>query len=138
MTNDKSYDDLWDQMYPELRPKEPATTPDPEPLPDPSMLPAEFAKATMLAVRRVQTILAEDIPDYDENFGTKYRAQAAVASAQTGHQLKADDLKLKGQALENNNYYNELRAALDDFRAKRALEAAQTARAIEDKREVTR
>jgi hypothetical protein len=111
-------DFLWSKSDPKAPEPEPETVParEPELLPDPSQLPAEFARATMMAVKRVQTILAENIPDDDENFGVRYRAQAAVASAQTGHQLRSDETALKARAI-NANYYHELKQALEDFRA---------------------
>src|SRR5215510_1357410 len=70
------------------------------PAPDPSLMPEEFAKASALALRAVQEILAMPIEKDDEHFRAKLGAKAAVASQQITAQLKADDQRVKAKATE--------------------------------------
>jgi len=104
--------------YPELRDKAfPPLVPAPPP-PDVSAMPEEFAKSTILALRAQQEILEMSLDENDPHFRAKLSAKASVSSGQINAQLKADEQRLRGQ-LAVTSYYEELKKALEDFRAKK-------------------
>lgn len=105
--------------YPELRARAyPPPALPPEPLPDASAMPEEFAKSTILALRAQQEILAMALDENDPNYRAKLSAKASVSSQQISAQLKADEQRLRGQ-LAVTSYYQELKKALEDFRARK-------------------
>ncbi len=88
------------------------------PLPDPSTMPEEFSKSTMLALRTQQEILEMELDPNDEHYEAELRAKTAMAGTQINAQLKSDEQRLKRQ-IAQVSYYQELRKALEEFRAKR-------------------
>jgi hypothetical protein len=80
----------------------------------------DFAQSTRLALRTQQEILQMPLADTDPNFRAKLAAKASVASHQINAQLKADENQLKASRNNEENFYDELKAALEDYYTKRA------------------
>src|SRR5215471_19291619 len=88
-----------------------------------SSMPEEFSRATLLALKAAQEILALPLDDKDDNLRAKIGAKASLAAQQISAQLKADDQRLKAvRSAEEGDFYAELRKALEDHRAHRALQ----------------
>jgi hypothetical protein len=83
----------------------------------------DFAQSTRLALRTQQEILQMPLSDTDSNFRAKLAAKASVASQQINAQLKADENQLKASRGNGQDFYGELKAALEDYRMKRAAKA---------------
>jgi hypothetical protein len=81
----------------------------------------DFAQSTRLALRTQQEILQMPLADTDPNFRAKLAAKASVASQQVNAQLKADENQLKAGRNNEENFYDELSARLESYRAAKAL-----------------
>ena len=90
----------------------------PVPLPDPATMPEEFSRSTMLALRTQQEILELQLNPADEHYEAELRAKTAMAGTQINAQLKSDEQRLKRQ-IAQVSFYDELRRALEEFRARR-------------------
>lgn len=100
---------------------------DPQPLPgkitslpapvNPRTMPEEFARSTYLALRAQQEILDLPLDEDDPLYRAKLMAKASVASAQISAQLKSDETALKSR-IAAVSYYDEIRHALEDARAR--------------------
>jgi hypothetical protein len=78
---------------------------------------------TRLALRTQQEILQMPLSNTDPNYRAKLMAKASVANQQINAQLKADENQLKASRGSGQDFYDELKAALEDYRMKRAAKA---------------
>jgi hypothetical protein len=129
------------KMCPTLRPKgepkldevpvmpEPATLPavvDPREVPHDAPLPERFTYSTDLALDAQQAILKK-FNDLDQEipvYRATLQAVTTLASGQIQAQLKADETKMKA-AVAGVDYYEKLKQALLDFKAKREVEGME-------------
>jgi hypothetical protein len=77
-----------------------------------------FAHNTGLAIAAYRQILSLELDESDPLYKAKLQAKATAASQQLIAALRADENKLKAAVVERD-FYNELRNALAEYRAKR-------------------
>ncbi len=104
--------------YEEYMREEAETLPAVVPLAPVETMPEEFSRSTMLALRTQQEILEMKLDPDDQHYEAELRAKTAMAGAQINAQLKSDEQRLKRQ-IAQVSFYDELRRALEEFRAGR-------------------